>query len=253
MTRRCALVTGASRGIGAAIATELAAAGHRVAVHCRADSAAAKDVLDALPGTGHVLVTGDVGAPGAAREIIDAAVAGLGTVDVLVNNAGVYAEQPVATTSYDAWQADWRRLVDVNLLGPADLIWCLVDHLRHRLQGPQGACVVNVGSRGAYRGEPDAPAYGATKAGLHALTQSLAQSLGPLGIAVTAVAPGFVRTDLTEPMLVGAVEEEVRSQSPLGRIAVPSDVAAAVAWLSSARAEWCSGAVLDVNGASYLH
>ncbi|MGW1619054.1 SDR family NAD(P)-dependent oxidoreductase [Streptomyces sp. NPDC002172] len=252
MMRRCALVTGGSRGIGAAIATELAAAGHRVAVHCRAESAAAKAVLDALPGTGHALVTGDVGAPGAAREIIESAVGQLGTVDVLVNNAGVYAEQPVATTSYEDWRADWRRLLDVNLLGPADLVWHHVDHLRHRLQGPQGARIVNVGSRGAYRGEPDAPAYGATKAALHALTQSLAQSLGPLGIAVTAVAPGFVRTDLTEATLVGPVEDDVRRQSPLGRIAVPSDVAAAVAWLSSAGAEWCSGTVLDVNGASHL-
>ncbi|WP_369196624.1 SDR family NAD(P)-dependent oxidoreductase [Streptomyces djakartensis] len=252
MTRRCALVTGASRGIGAAIASELAATGHRVAVHCRADTAAAKAVLDSLPGTGHALVTGDVGAPGAAREVIGSAVEQLGTVDVLVNNAGLYAEQPVATTSYEDWRAAWRRLVDVNLLGPADLIWCLVDHLRHRIQGPQGACVVNVGSRGAYRGEPDAPAYGATKAALHALTQSLAQSLGPLGIAVSAVAPGVVRTDLTEPMLAGDAEEAIRRQSPLGRIAVPSDVAAAVAWLSSAPAEWCSGAVLDVNGASHL-
>ncbi|MFC9131759.1 SDR family NAD(P)-dependent oxidoreductase [Streptomyces sp. NPDC057099] len=252
MTRRCALVTGGSRGIGAAIATELAADGHRVAVHCRAESAASKAVLDALPGTGHVLVTGDVGTPGAARGIIESAVARLGTVDVLVNNAGIYAEQPVATTSYEDWQADWRRIVDVNLLGPADLVWHLVDHLRQRPQGPRGARIVNVGSRGAYRGEPDAPAYGASKAALHALTQSLAQSLGPLGVAVTAVAPGFVRTELAESMLVGDAEEQVRRQSPLGRIAAPSDVAAAVAWLSGERAEWCSGAVIDVNGASHL-
>ncbi|WP_406149316.1 SDR family NAD(P)-dependent oxidoreductase [Streptomyces sp. NBC_01012] len=252
MTRRCALVTGGSRGIGAAIATELAVTGHRVAVHCRADSTAAKAVLESLPGTGHALVTGDVGAPGAAREIMESAVNQLGAVDVLVNNAGVYAEHPVATTTYEDWQADWRRLVDVNLFGPADLIWHHVEHLQRRLQGAQGARIINVGSRGAYRGEPDAPAYGATKAALHALTQSLAQSLGPLGIAVTAVAPGFVRTDLTEPMLVGPAEEQVSRQSPLGRIAAPTDIAAAVSWLSSAQAEWCSGTVLDVNGASHL-
>ncbi|WP_130796639.1 SDR family NAD(P)-dependent oxidoreductase [Streptomyces otsuchiensis] len=252
MTRRCALITGASRGIGAAIAVELARTGHRVAVHCRADTDAAKAVIDSLPGDGHLLVTGDIGAPEEARRIVDTAVAGLGTIDVLVNNAGVHAGQPVATTSYEQWQADWRRLLAVNLLGPADLIWCVVDHLRGRPQGPRGARIVNVGSRGVYRGEPDAPAYGAAKAGLHSLTQSLAQSLGPLGVAVSAVAPGFVRTDLTEPMLAGDAEERVRAQSPLGRIAVPHDVAAAVAWLSGADAEWCSGAVLDVNGASHL-
>jgi NAD(P)-dependent dehydrogenase (short-subunit alcohol dehydrogenase family) len=246
------LVTGSSRGIGAAIAKELAAAGHRVAVHCRTETTAAKAVLDDLPGTGHVLVTGDVGEPGAARKIIDSVVEQLGTVDVLVNNAGVYAEQPVADTSFAEWQADWRRLVSINLLGPADLIWCLVDHLRHRPQGPRGARIINVGSRGAYRGEPNAPAYGATKAALHALTQSLAQSLGPHGIAVTGGAPGFVKTELARPLLAGEAGEAIRRQSPLGRLGTPSDVAAAVAWLSSQQAEWSSGSILDVNGASYL-
>ncbi|MEC4015044.1 SDR family NAD(P)-dependent oxidoreductase [Streptomyces sp. H27-D2] len=252
MTRRHALVTGGSRGIGAVIAERLAAAGHAVAVHCRADTAAAKAVMDSLPGGGHTVVTGDIGDPDQARAILDTAVRELGTVDVLVNNAGVYAEQPVATTSYADWQAAWRRITDINLLGTANLTWCLVDHLMHRVQGPQGARIINVGSRGAYRGEPDAPAYGASKAAVHALTQSLAQSLAPHGIAVTAVAPGFVRTDLTEPMLTGPAGGAIRAQSPFGRTAEPADIAGAVAWLASAEAEWSSGAVLDLNGASHL-
>jgi len=252
MTRRHALVTGASRGIGAAVADRLAASGHVVAVHCRNNTAAAKAVVAALPGSGHTVVTGDIGDPDQARAILDTAVDELGAVDVLVNNAGIYTAEPVATASYADWQADWRRVIDINLLGTANLTWCLVDHLLHRVQGPQGARIVNVGSRGAYRGEPNAPAYGASKAAVHALTQSLAQSLGPHGIAVTAVAPGFVRTDLTEAMLDERTAEAVRAQSPFGRIAEPADIADAVAWLASARAEWASGTVLDLNGASHL-
>jgi NAD(P)-dependent dehydrogenase (short-subunit alcohol dehydrogenase family) len=169
-----------------------------------------------------------------------------------VNNAGIYTEQPITGTSYADWQAAWRCLIDVNLHGPAQLTWCLVDHLTHRPQGPRGARIINIGSRGAYRGEPDAPAYGASKAALHALTQSLAQSLAPHGITVTAVAPGFVATELTEPMLTGPAGDAIRAQSPYGRVADPSDIAAAVAWLASERAEWAGGAVLDLNGASHL-
>ncbi|MEU0086108.1 SDR family NAD(P)-dependent oxidoreductase [Streptomyces sp. NPDC006274] len=252
MTRRHALVTGASRGIGAAVAERLAASGHVVAVHCRADAAAAKAVVAALPGSGHTVVSGDIGDPDQAQAVLDTAVDELGAVDVLVNNAGIYTEQPVATTSYADWRADWQRVIDVNLLGTANLTWCLVDHLLRRVQGPQGARIINVGSRGAYRGEPEAPAYGASKAAVHALTQSLAQSLGPRGIAVTAVAPGFVLTDLTEPMLDGPTTETVRAQSPFGRIAEPADIADAVAWLATPGAEWASGTVLDLNGASHL-
>ncbi|MCP3820213.1 SDR family oxidoreductase [Streptomyces sp. A3M-1-3] len=252
MIRPRALVTGGSRGIGASIAADLAASGHAVAVHCRTDVAAAEAVVSALPGDGHAVVTGDLGQPDQAEAVMAAAVAALGTVDVLVNNAGIYVEQPVHSTSYAQWQATWQRVVDVNLHGPANLTWCLVDHLLHRPEGPRGARIINVGSRGAYRGEPDAPAYGASKAAVHALSQSLARSLAPYGIAVTAVAPGFVRTELSESMLAGAAGEAVLAQHPMGRVAEPADVAAAVAWLASPAAEWSSGAVLDLNGASYL-
>ena len=248
----CSLVTGASRGIGAAVAHALAAAGHRVAVHAGRDGAAAERVRAALPGEGHAVVVGDLGTPDGCAAVLAAAVDELGDLDVLVNNAGIFTAHPVQHTSYAQWQQAWRRTVEVNLLGPANLAWLAVDHLLHRRRGPDGGRLIAVGSRGAYRGEPDTPAYGASKAGLHAMTQSLAVALAPHGILAAAVAPGFVDTEMARTVLDGPGGAAVRAQSPFGRVARPGEVAAAVAWLATDAPQWVSGSVLDVNGASYL-
>ncbi len=250
--RRRALVTGGSRGIGAAIATALAAAGHAVAVHCRAGTAAAELVAAGLPGGGHTVVTGDVADPDQVPAFVAAAVGALGGIDVLVNNAGVYFEQPISSTSYAGWQDAWQRIIGINLLGAANVAWCVTDHLLHRPEGPAGARIITVGSRGAYRGEPAAPAYGASKAAVHSLTQSLAVALAPYGIAAAAVAPGFVQTDMTGELLSDHGGDAIRAQSPFNRVAEPEEIAAAVAWLASPAAQWASGAVLDLNGASHL-
>lgn len=244
MTRR-ALVTGASRGIGAAIAHALAAGGHQVAVHYRSDPAAARAVADGLSGSGHVTVQGDLGA-NQAEQVVAETVEKLGGLDVLVNNAGIYFHHPIATTGFEEWQQAWRRTIELNLYGPADLTWHAVRHM------PAGGRIINIGSRGAFRGEPDAPAYGAAKAGLHALTQSLAQSLAPQGIAVAGVAPGFVRTDMVTDFLAGPEGDAIRAQSPFNRVAEPEEVASAVAWLATEHATWASGTIIDVNGASHL-
>ncbi len=246
------LVTGASRGIGAAIARALAGAGHRVAVHAGRDSDAAERVRAALPGDGHLAVTGNVGEPEVCAEIVARAVAGLGGLDVLVNNAGVFTAHPIDATDYADWQRRWKDTLDTNLVGPANLAWLTVDHLLHRPEGPAGGRLIAVGSRGGYRGEPQTPAYGASKAGLHALTQSLAIALAPHGIVAAAVAPGFVQTEMARAVLDGAGGAAVRAQSPFGRVARADEVAAAVLWLATAAPEWVSGAVLDLNGASYL-
>lgn len=244
MTRR-ALVTGASRGIGAAIAHALADTGHQIAVHFRSDPAKAREVAASLPGEGHITVQGDLGA-NQAGQIVAETVEKLGGLDVLVNNAGIYFHHPIATTGFAEWQDAWRRTVELNLFGPADLAWHAVRHMTG------GGRIINIGSRGAYRGEPDAPAYGAAKAGLHAMTQSLAQSLGSQGIAVAGVAPGFVRTDMVTGFLDSPEGDAIRAQSPFGRVAEPEEVAAAVAWLAQPEAVWASGTIIDVNGASYL-
>jgi NAD(P)-dependent dehydrogenase (short-subunit alcohol dehydrogenase family) len=245
---RAVLVTGASRGIGAAVARAFAAAGDRVAVHYGAGRDAAEAVLAALPGSGHTLVGADVADPEAAMDMVDRAALALGGIDVLVNNAGVYLEHPITGTSYERWRDAWRRTLAVNLVGPANVTWCAVGHMLRR----GGGRVVNVSSRGAFRGEPDHPAYAASKAGLNAFGQSLARALAPHGIAVATVAPGFVETEMAAAFLDGPAGDEIRAQSPFGRVATVDEVAAAVLFLASPGAEFASGAILDLNGASYL-
>jgi 3-oxoacyl-[acyl-carrier protein] reductase len=248
VTNRSVLVTGASRGIGRAVAEAFAAAGDRVAIHHRASADLAAEVLTGLPGTGHLVVQAELADPGAVREMVDAAAAHLGGIDVLVNNAANYTAHPIDSTSYDEWQAAWRDTIGVNLVGTANVTWCAV---RHMIAGGGGR-IVNVSSRGAFRGEPDQPAYGASKAGLNALGQSLAVALAPHNITVAGVAPGFVETDMAAAHLQGARGDAIRGQSPFGRVARPGEIAAAVLYLASPQAEWATGAILDLNGASYL-
>jgi len=247
---RGVLVTGASGGIGRAIAVAFAREGDRVAVHYSTRRAEAEQTLAALPGDGHALVSGDLADPRQVADLATAADTALGGVDVLVNNAAVVTSgYAVPDTDYDTWQRAWRDTLDVNLLGTANLSYCIARRLIDR--GVKGA-IVNVGSRGAFRGEPDAPAYGASKAGLHALGQSLAVSLAPHSISVTSVAPGFVETDRVADRLTGENGAAIRAQSPYRRIATPDEVAAAVIYLASPPAHWSTGAILDINGASYL-
>ena len=243
-------MTGGSRGIGAAIARAFAERGDRVAVHCRDAVAAAEVVRDSLDGDEHVVVRADLAVPAEVRAMVDAAAAGLGGLDVLVNNAGVYLDHPVLGTSYEEWQAAWQATLGINLVGAANATWCAVQHMT--ASGRRNGRIVNVGSRGAFRGEPTHPAYGASKAGLHAFGQSLAVALAPHGITVASVAPGYVATDMTAAELATAAGDVIRAQSPFGRVATAGEVAAAVVYLASPEAEWASGAVLDLNGASYL-
>ena len=242
------LVTGAARGIGRAIALQFAGAGAQVAVHYQSNLKAAQATFAELPGTGHTLCAGDVADPDEAQQLIANTISELGGIDILVNNAGIFEAHPIDEVSYQDWQHHWQRTLTVNLVGPANLCWHAVQHMH----GSGGGRIVNVSSRGAFRGEPRCPAYGASKAGLNALTQSLAQQLAPLGIFVGAVAPGFVETDMASAVLDGPGGDAVRNQSPLGRVAKPEEVAHAVLFLASAGAEFSTGTVIDVNGASYL-
>lgn len=252
MSRRV-LVTGASRGIGRAVAQAFAAQGDTVAVHYASAPSDAEDTLTSLQGDGHVLVQGDVGDPETARRVVEETIRMLGTIDVLINNAAV-APTPrnrhlVGEVSYEQWQKSWRQMIDVDLLGAANITYCVANHLIER-RAP--GSIVNVGSRSAFRGEPDFPGYGAAKAALHAFGQSMALALAPHAISVTSVAPGFVSTERQTEKLQGPEGDELRSQSPYGRVGTAKEVAAAVLYLASTEAAWSTGTILDVNGASYL-
>jgi 3-oxoacyl-[acyl-carrier protein] reductase len=250
---RSVLVTGASTGIGSAVARAFAEIGDRVAVHYSSNREGAERVVAELPGDGHVIVGGDIGDPDQARAVVMDAVALLGVLDVVVNNAGV-APTPdnahdVAAVDFGDWCRNWRRIIDVNLLGTAHVTWTAA---RHMIDHQSGGRIVNVGSRGAFIGEPEYPAYGASKAAVHAFGQSMAIALAPYGIAVSSVAPGFISTERQEAKLNGPRGGALRQQSPFGRVGTAREVASAVVYLASADAEWCSGAIIDLNGASYL-
>jgi 3-oxoacyl-[acyl-carrier protein] reductase len=244
---RAVLVTGASRGIGRAIAQAFAGQGDRVAVHHRDSAALAEEVVAGLPGRGHTIVRADLADAEAVRRMVDAAARDLGGLDVLVNNAGVYLRHPITEVSYEQWQEAWRATLAVNLTGAANVTWCAVQHMKQA-----GGRIVNVTSRGAFRGEPRHPAYGASKAGLNAFGQSMARALAPHGISVACVAPGYVETEMAAADLSSAHGDQIRAQSPFNRVATPEEIAAAVVYLASDAAQWASGAILDLNGASYL-
>ncbi len=242
------LITGGSRGIGREIARQFADAGARVAVHYRRNRAAAEDTAAALPGEGHFIVQADLAVADDRPRLVDDVMAEAGRIDILVNNAGIYGYHHLAEVTFDTWREEWQKTLAVNLLGPADL--CYLVGRQMIAQG--GGRIVNVSSRGAFRGEPKAPAYGASKAGLNAMGQSLAQALAPHHVFVHTVAPGFVETDMAADILAGPEGDGIRSQSPLGRVAKPHEVARTVLFCAAEGTEFLTGCVIDVNGASYL-
>ena len=241
-------MTGGSRGIGAAICARFAALGDRVAVHYGASGEAAASVLASLPGSGHIAVQADLRDASAIARMTDEVAAAFSGIDILVNNAGVFFAHPITEVTYEAWQQAWADTIGINLIGAANATWCAVRHM----PTDGTARIINVGSRGAFRGEPKAPAYGASKAAMAALGQSLAKDLGHRGIAVATVAPGFVETEMAAGYLDGPEGAARKAESPFDRVAQPEEVADAVVYLASPGAQWASGAILDLNGASYL-
>ena len=242
------LVTGASRGIGEAIARQFAEAGARVAIHYNRQSDRAEIVRASLSGSGHLIVQGDLADPDSVGRLVETVVTAFGRLDILVNNAGIYQDHPIAEVDYQDWQAAWKQILDTNLVGPANLIYGAARHMI--TQG--GGRIVNISSRGAFRGEPTSPAYGASKAALNSLGQSMAKALGPYNIFIGTVAPGFVETDMAQEFLNGPRGEAIRNESPLGRVARPEEVARVALFLASEGAEFTTGCIIDVNGASYL-
>jgi NAD(P)-dependent dehydrogenase (short-subunit alcohol dehydrogenase family) len=239
------LVTGASGGIGRAIAVALAERGARVAVHYNSDRAAAEETRRALTGAGHELFGADLSDAAAIEPFWREVMRAFGRLDALVNNAGIYDAHSPVTAEYAAWSEIVRRTLATNFLGPAQL-----SYFAARAMAQQGSGrIVNISSRGAFRGEPTAPAYAASKAAINAFGQSFAKAFASKGVQVFAVAPGWVST---ERVAAHVQDPGVLADQPLGRVATPEEVAQVVTFCVLDAPASLTGAVLDVNGASYL-
>ena len=228
------LLTGASRGIGAATLEHFRAAGHRVVGH---STAGAGDLIPA-----------DFTDPAAARALWEAALAELGTIDVLVNNAGIF-EAVADNASDEEWHAAWARTLAINLQASADL--CRLALAFFRDQG--GGRIVNVASRAAYRGDsPQHWHYAASKAGMIAMTKSIARGYAAENILAFAVCPGFTATGMVKEYIASRGGEKMLADIPLGRPADPPEIAETIRWLAIDAPPSATGAVIDVNGASYV-
>lgn len=241
------LITGASRGIGKATAQLMAKKGAVIGINYRSVNEAAKETLDSLKGNGHRLFKSDIAKEGAAQQLITDFIKHFDKIDVLVNNAGV-AILHDTSNDFDSWREIWQKTINTNLIAVADLCYWAT----HAMKQKGGGKIINVSSRGAFRGEPGQPAYGASKAGVNALSQSLAKALAKDNISVFAVAPGFTKTDMGLNSITKEEKDKLVQESPFKRMAEPEEVAHAIIYFAQDGSEYSTGAILDVNGASYL-
>ena len=228
------LLTGASRGIGAAALAALESSGHTVSAHSTKG--------------GGGLIGADFTDREAPRTLWDAAVGKLGRIDVLINNAGIFEGVDV-DASDEEWHAAWERTLTVNLRASADLCRLAVRHFRDN----GGGRIDNVASRAAFRGDsPNHWHYAASKAGMVAMTRSIARGYAAENILAFAVAPGFTVSEMTEEYLTGRGGAQIVADIPLGRVASTVEVAETIRWLATDAPPSATGTVIDVNGASYV-
>ena len=248
-TNKNVLITGGSRGIGRACAKLFSDLNANVIITYKSDIEGATHTLELLNNTqNHSLYQLDVSNPEDIRQVFLQVIEKHERLDVLVNNAGVYIEHKIDQVSFEEWQNAWHQTIATNLTGVSNLCYFAARQMIKQKHGK----IVNISSRGAFRGEPDHPAYAASKAGLNAMSQSLAVALGKFNITVGVVAPGFVETDMAAPYLQSEAGEMVKKQSPLNRVATPEEVARLVAVFASEGLEFMTGGIVDLNGASYL-
>lgn len=242
------LVTGASRGIGREVARYFADNDARVIVHYNSNLNAAEDTLSLLKGEGHGLIRYDFSDCNCFKKFFNDVIKIFGSIDILINNAGIIKELDVTSIDFKTWKENWDETLSINLTAAAHLSFLFAKDMTKN----GGGKIINVSSRGAFRGEPGAPVYGASKAGMNAFGQSFAKALAPHNVFVYTVAPGFVETEMSTEMLQGERGDEIKNQSPFGRVATPQEVAHAVVLLAAEGNDFMTGCILDINGASYL-
>ena len=215
----------------------------------KSNKQAAQNTLDELDKKGnHNTYQLDIREPEDVKSVFNEILSNYGRLDILINNAGVFIEHKITDVDYLEWQQCWNETILTNLTGVSNLCYLAS---RHMIRNEVGK-IINVSSRGAFRGEPNHPAYGASKAGLNAFSQSLAQFLAPFNITVGVVAPGFVETDMASEILKSEAGDQIKKQSPLNRVATADEVARAIVLFSMEGLEYMTGGIIDINGASYL-
>lgn len=247
-TNKTVLITGGSRGIGAVTAKLFAAAGAQVVFTYKSNRAAAEQTLAELGAGNHAIFQLDLNDPAAVAALFQSFEAKYERLDILVNNAAVHLPHQLLETDFDHWQQSWTDTLGANLIGPANMCYFAARIMVKQKAGK----IINISSRGAFRGEPENPAYGASKAGINSMSQSLALVLAPHHVSVHIIAPGYVSTEMAAEKLEGASGEAIKNQSPFGRVAQPEEVARLVAVYASEGLEFTTGGISDINGASYL-
>lgn len=250
LTGKTVLLTGASRGIGAATAASLGEAGASVVAHYAGDREGAERATGDLPPDRKLLIDTDFTEPGSGRSLWDKALAWHGRIDVLVNNAAIMPETPIDADDAE-WDAAWAQVLQVNVVEPANLIRQAVRHYREA----GGGIIVSLSSWAAQQGSaiPQLTAYASTKAAIKAMTQTVARVHAEDGVLAFVIAPGIVRTRLSEiSAATRGGEDAVKAIIPLGDMVPPTEVADLVTFLSSGLCRNLSGATLDINGAAYI-
>jgi 3-oxoacyl-[acyl-carrier protein] reductase len=243
---RVVLLTGGTRGIGEAAVRALHEAGASVCFTYASAEDRAQRICAEL-GDRVFALRCDLADHASLPGVVEACIARFGKIDVLVNNAAIFEENPFFGTTYEAWRAGWERTFAVNLFGTADLTWLVLQHMRERRAGK----IVNVVSRAAHRGELTYADYGASKAALTNLTKSIARSCAPDGIVAIAIAPGFIETEMAAEELARR-RAEVEAEIPARRVGTPEEVATIIAFFASSGADYANGTTVDINGGSYV-
>ncbi len=243
------LVTGASKGIGKAIASKLAEAGATVAVHYNTNMREAENLAHVL-GNESKSFQADLSQPEEAANLFDRVIMEMGSLEILINNAGV-AEAADINAKESEWMAAWNKNIQVNLTSAGVLCKKVIEHFLKRNSAGR---IINITSRSAFRGDTaEYMAYAASKAGLVALTRTIARAYGKDGIKAFNIAPGFVRTDMAREIMEKYGNDFATNDIALERMTEPKDIAPLVTFLASGMADHATGSTIDVNAASYVH